>query len=421
MRLRSIRSWLSAACALFVVLNPQTGALVAQGQAPPSPGARPTFRASTDLVATDVIVRDGTGQFVADLTAADFELLEDGIRQQIATFALVHGGRLFAQPATTAPADRREGILVPQARPTSDASGRVFILFIDDLHLDFRMTVRAQAILRRILHTLIHDGDMFGIVSSGTSSISQQLTYDRSVLEDAIARVQGEALRPDNVLRSSWGAQGPVEVRHRAHVAFATLNELLGNLEKIQNRRKAILFLSSGYDFNPYERTRIDEQVKRLNTTTDALMRDPSQITAQSQASLNEADLIGEMTYVVQRANRANATIYPIDPRGLIAGQDIDQEIDAQDFTDTVRKTQASLRVLGEETGGGAIVNQNDFDAALARIDSETSDYYLLYFYSSNPDPTKRNRRLTVNVPGRGELRVGFRHGYLLSSGERPR
>jgi hypothetical protein len=45
------------------------------------------------------------------------------------------------------------------------------------------------------------------------------------------------------------------------------------------------------------------------------------------------------------------------------------------------------MRVLAEETGGLAVVNQNDFDKALKRIDAESSDYYVLGYYSSNPDP----------------------------------
>ena len=44
------------------------------------------------------------------------------------------------------------------------------------------------------------------------------------------------------------------------------------------------------------------------------------------------------------------------------------------------------------------MVNQNDFDKALKRIDNETSDYYVVGYYSSNPDPTKRNRKLEVKT-----------------------
>ena len=49
------------------------------------------------------------------------------------------------------------------------------------------------------------------------------------------------------------GSQGPTELRHRAHVAFSTAYDLMKNLEKLQNRRKAVIYISSGYDFNPFE------------------------------------------------------------------------------------------------------------------------------------------------------------------------
>ena len=48
------------------------------------------------------------------------------------------------------------------------------------------------------------------------------------------------------------GSQGPSEVRYRAHVAFSTAYDLVKNLEKVQNRRKALVFVSNGYDAKLY-------------------------------------------------------------------------------------------------------------------------------------------------------------------------
>ena len=61
-------------------------------------------------------------------------------------------------------------------------------------------------------------------------------------------------------------------------------------------------------------------------------------------------------------------------------------------------KTQDSLRMMAENTGGVAIVNSNDFDKGLKRIDNETSDYYVLGFYSKNPNPTRRTRKIELKV-----------------------
>jgi VWFA-related protein len=395
--------------------------LFAQGGARTTPTAKPvnvvpqtpTFRATTDLVSLDVIVRDNKGQFVADLKPGDFEIYEDGVKQDISSFVLSHGGRTYNQKAPPAVAVQ-EGVFLPASRPTSDSSGRVFLLFIDDLHLDFRSTPKTRDLIKRMLRLLIHDGDMFGIVTTGTSSVEQQLTYDRQILESAISRITGNALRPSEILnQGSWGAQGPIEVRHRTRVAFETAYDLMKNLERVQNRRKAVIYISSGYDFNPFERTRFEKEVERLQTTAEALTYDPYQIIRESQSSLNEADLVAELTMLTRAANRANAAFYTIDPRGLVAGQDIDEEVNTTDYQDWIRETQTTLRVLAEETGGFAIVNQNDFDKGLKRIDAETSDYYLIGFVSNNPDPLKRSRKLDVKVLRDG-MDVNHRSAYSL-------
>ena len=72
--------------------------------------------------------------------------------------------------------------------------------------------------------------------------------------------------------------------------------------------------------------------------------------------------------------------------------------------------------MLAEETGGVAVVNQNDFDKALKRIDAETSDYYVIGYYSKNPDSTRRRRQIEVRVTrgaGKG-MNVWSRKEYVL-------
>jgi VWFA-related protein len=378
------------------------------------PQERPTFTVSVDLVSTDMIPRDSrTGQFIADLKSHEIEVYEDGVKQTLATIELIHGGRPFSVlglPAAPAP----EGIILPRSKPTSDTAGRVFLLFIDDLHLNFQQTARTRTLVRDISKKLIHDGDMFGIVSTGTSSLSIQLTYDRQVLDSAIERISGGGLTPKEIIQGAQGSNGPTEVRHRAHVAFSTANDLMQNLAKLKGRRKAVIYISSGYDFNPFERGRLEETARRWRVeNADDLASDPFYRNEQSQQALAATDLVGELVELTRAANRANAAIYTIDPRGLVAGQDIDQEVDQRDWNAHVRETQDSLRVLSEETGGTAVVNQNDFGKALARIDAETSDYYVIGYYSNNPDPLKRTRKLEVRTTRPG-LTVVSRAEYTL-------
>ena len=79
---------------------------------------KPRFVSTTDYVTTEVIVRDGRGVFVQDLTVKDFVLLEDGVPQTLTTFVRVKGGRATTQVSTAAPA--REDLILPPVKEAQD-------------------------------------------------------------------------------------------------------------------------------------------------------------------------------------------------------------------------------------------------------------------------------------------------------------
>ena len=227
---------------------------------PPAPaGARqPDFRGGVLFVTMDAIVRNGQDQFVADVTKDEFEIYEDGVKQELQALTLVHGGRVHNLQAAPPP-PTQEGIILPPSRPRNDAAGRIFLIIVDDLHLDFRNTGRIRDLFKRISRTLIHEGDMFGIVSTGPSSLAIDLTYDRKILDDAIKKISGNGLKPSDIIQGAEGAEGPSEVRYRAHVAFSTAYDILNQLERVTNRRKAVIYVSNGYDFNPFEGARFGD------------------------------------------------------------------------------------------------------------------------------------------------------------------
>lgn len=387
-----------------------------QKEAKPAQAEQPTFRVAVDLVTTDVIVRDDKGQFVADLKGNDFDVFEDGVQQDVSSLVLIHGGRAFNMQ-TPPPAPAQEGIILPPQRPTNDAAGRIFLIFVDDLHLDFRNTGRIRQLFTKISKNLVHDGDMFGIVSTGPSSLAIDLTYDRQVLDAAIKKISGSGLKPSDIIQGAETSEGPSEVRYRAHVAFSTAYDLMRNLEKVHNRRKAVVYVSNGYDFNPFQKARMGEDPVfgggRFGENAQENETDPFSQQMRQGQQFADADLAREISELTRAANRANATMYTIDPRGLVAGADIDEQIDPVEWNDHVRKTQDSLRVLADLTGGIAVVNQNDFDKALKRIDAETSDYYVLGYYSKNPDPLKRTRKIEVKTK-RQNVQVWSRTSYSL-------
>jgi VWFA-related protein len=420
--------WLAVA-ALGAVLASAAPA----GQAPPQSknqvvaGQPPIFRSGVELVTSDAIPRDRAGQFVADLKPSDFEVYEDGVKQEIVQLFLFHGGRQYS-PLTAPVQVQREGIVLPPPRPTNDAAGRIFVFFLDDLHLDFRNTGRIRELVKKIRQTLVHEGDMFGVISTGPSSIYIDLTYDLKRLDEAMKKISGAGLRPQEIIDAANGSpEGPSEVRYRAHVAFATAFDLMGQLEKIHSRRKSLIYISNGYDFNPFPTSRYRVEQAQLGITPTAEkpessgesyrnpQDDPSDLFTKTGQEFAEADLARELAELTRTANRANVSFYTIDPRGLVGMPDIDDNTNMVEWQNTLRTTQDSMRVLAEETGGFALVNSNDFDRGLKRIDAETSDYYVLGYYSNNPDPLKRNRRIEVKVT-RPDITVWARKGYSLKS-----
>lgn len=91
-------------------------------------------------------------------------------------------------------------------------------------------------------------------------------------------------------------------------------------LENIPHRRKAFIYVSSGYDFDPFPKAR----EKRENESTKNVF--------------GFADLSAQLSELIRAANHANATIYTIDPRGLVGGPDLDQDVDPVEWQTHVRQ-----------------------------------------------------------------------------------
>jgi len=382
---------------------------------------QPTFRAGVTMVSTDVITRDQNGRFVTDLARENFTVLEDGQPQKIESFMLVRGGRTFnllLPPAQNAP----DGLVLPQSKPrTDDTAGRVLLIFIDDLHFEADLSPHVRKVVQTIGETLLHDGDMIAIVSSGPSFIQVGPTYDKKLAMEAVGKIRGSGLIPSEIFQSFESSQGPADIRARAEIAFYTVYNILNDLEGVNNKRKAVVYISTGYDFDPYAEGRASR-----DHIQGGRFADPMRFTIDEENpyfSINHATADIELHKLLREltlsANRANASIYTLDPRGLQGVTAADRYLDQSEWRTYLQKTTSSLRYIAEETGGFPIVNTNDFATELKRVDAETSDYYVLGFYSTNPDPTKRTRVLEVKVD-RPDVSVAARKEYSLKTPGKP-
>ena len=367
----------------------------------------PIFRSGVTLVTTDVIVRDENGVFMSDLVPEDFIVEEEGIEQEVASLVRVDGGRVFDVLVETA-APVQEGIILPRVRKVDDTAGRIFVLFIDDLHMAAQLTPKVRQLMETIAENLVHEGDLFGIIATGTSNLSIDLTYDRNMLFAAAARITGSGFNPRDMIMMQQ-RRTLSEIRWRAHVAYKTAFETLKNLSRINNRRKVFIYISAGYDFNPFgEQYGLDVAQQYTNQYEDQPFADVE----RQGAVFADSELHNEIAELARAANRSNTTFHTLDPRGLMAGADIEYNLPTQEWNSHVFRTQTSLRSLAELTGGIAIVNRNNFVSGLREIDAETSDYYVVGFNTNRPEAGEaRTRRLRIRVRREG-AQVRARESY---------
>jgi hypothetical protein len=212
------------------------------------------------------------------------------------------------------------------ARPRPVASAPVtWLIFVDDLHIDFRDTGYLRNLLRSVARELIRDGDSFIVRSSGPSALSVALDSNRGVLDASISKATGAELSNGDCLRGDMDE----EIRSRAQLAGTTAAEMLHNLPK-DNRPAALLYISDGYPLLP---------------------------TAASIAG------------VPRIAQQSTVTIFALNPHALRpTPQLVAPGVPALNSCRRDDVMLKSLRALAEPTGGFAVLDEADFADALQRI-----------------------------------------------------
>jgi VWFA-related protein len=405
---------------------------------------RPVFRTGTNLVIIDAVVVDGDGRHVRDLTADEFEVVQEGRTQPVRQALYVAaglpagapdsteepGGKPPAPAAAAPPAPR--GVRSRDAAPAPDA--RVIAIVVDDLGLSFESTAAVRTALAKFVDTEVAAGDLVAILrtSAGVGTL-QQFTTDTRLLHAAIDRLNWTILSragvtsfapiaPDDALGySGYGGSGTAETDDEnsleglrtsisATGSLGALDYIIRGVESLPGR-KSVVFVSEGM---------------RLFTKPEGF-------------STRGADRVrNAFTRVMDRANRAGVVVYTMDPRGLatagLTAEDNPQirpstpgmggMASAAAFDEKIRKgladrlsflrdSQEALTYIAEQTGGFAILNTNDLSAGLRRVVDDLGGYYLLGFEGASAalrswDPG----RVTVRVKRPG-LRVRSRKGLF--------
>jgi VWFA-related protein len=393
-------------------LTGQAPAPPAQQPPAPQPPAQqpPTFKVRVDYVEVDAVVTDRQGRLVRDLKKEDFQVLEDGKSQSITNFTMVD-----------IPVDREDRPLFASAPIEPDVrtnekpfDGRVYVMVIDDMHTRFGRSVRVKTAAKQFIERRLGANDLMAVVhTAGPSDANQEFTNNKRLLLAAVDKTQGRKLdsatanktNEYNNTRSIRQQGDPLndpDDMERGFNARSTLDTLRNVAEwfgAVHGRRKAILFVSEGIDYD------INDMIPQNGST--------HQSASMVMDSTREA---------IGAATRANVAIYGIDPRGLTDLGDESIEIGAfpddtslgvgpGSLQNELRLSQDSLRTLSEETGGFAVVNKNDFATAFQRIVEDNSSYYVLAYYPPDARPG-RTHKIDVRVTRPG-LTVRSRKAYL--------
>jgi VWFA-related protein len=421
--MRSIRaSILVAACTAATVI-------ARQGLPPEAP----KFRVAVDIVAIDAVVTDRNGEIVRDLTAADFEVLQNGKRQKV-TFAQFvpvtpsapaaaerSAGKVLAPPPGEAPAAPVPPLAREQVR-------RTFILVVDDLGLSVEGINNTRRALREFVDTGLLPTDLVAIVRTGEArGMLQALTNDRAALRAAV-----DGLRYNIMSRKGVAPFGDVVQLGDGVPAAEDVTPLQRSVSAAGSLAAVNLIVQATRDLPGRKTIVLASEGFQLWEETDA-----------NKASSDDTRVRFAVDRVIDQATRSGVVIYAVDGHalrsaGLSAADDI-HSADPKGKPDAMgevlrnlaaarqrilRDAQESLAYLAEQTGGFAVLNTNDLGAGLRRIANDVRDYYVIGY---EPDrdtfaakgKTPRLHKISVNVKRAG-LRVKARREFIGVSDPKP-
>ena len=449
-----LSSWAPAALALLMT----TGHLQAQRSADRTP--RPdSQRSDVTAILVDVVVRDRGGEPVADLSLSDFEIYEDGVRQEIgsltpifrgdskrATSAPVAGSTAAGAAAPAASQTQAGQTTPPEAAAAAASPPEVLAMVFDRLSPDGR-SLAYRAALQYIENE--HLDRLVGVFGLDLSLIvHQSFTRDVAKVRKALDDFSTHAVSTFGASRNQQS-----ELIDRAIRASEQLNAATGGAGGPGGDQAGIAGAASEQQFADMAARSLQtfetlERDQRGYSTANGLMAVVSgmrtipgrkAIVFFSEGLSIPPNVQERFLSVIAAANRANVSIYSIDSAGLRTDSPLKETSDAvsassrrtlsrnpsRDVTgepmmaalerneDQLRSDPHSgLGLLSQDTGGLLIANTNDFRRGLSRIDSDLRNYYMLSYVPSNEAFDGKYRNISVLVK-RPSVTVQHRKGYL--------
>lgn len=365
----------------------------------------PTFRAGIDFVRVDVIVTDDDGAPVTDLSPEDFEVLEDGEPQAVETFRLI---QVQTVPGPDDPEPRQIRTQSDEEIEAARDDARIIAIFLDDYHVRQVNSIKVRETLIDFVLNGLAPTDLVMLMYPLTPLSDVTLTRNHAAVASAIRSFEGVKYdyRPRNNAEANYVRYPAATIELiRQQVSLSAIKGLSVHLGSLREGRKAMLLVSEGFS-----------SILPPGMTSAGLGTTPSRFTDGLQVTsahlLQETQTLQELREVYDMANRNNAAIYTLDPRGLAVSEfDIGENVNSSFDRTILRQTTDSLRTLAANTDGRAIVSTNNIRAGLAQMLTDSTTYYLLGYTSSQSPQDGKFHEIDVRV-NRRDVNVRSRQGY---------
>lgn len=388
-----------------------------------NPSATPAdddvVKITTTLVQVDVTVTDKKGRPVTDLRPDEFEIYENGKKQEITNFSFVSSKRRSPGEED----GNKAGIDLPATRRTIDPRDvrRTIALVVDDLSMSFESTHYVRQALRNFVNNQMQDGDLVAIVRTGGGvGALQQFTMDRDQLRAAIEKIRFDVTGVAN--SGPFAPTAPdLVAENQRDLAKETGSELTKDEGSLDDYRRD-MFLGGTLGALSYLVRGMQELPGRKSIL---MLSDGISLFKVNSAGFPESTrLLDQLRGLVDLCNRSSVVVYTIDAKGLIpmafASADslgnapaVEIEQKLLERTRRLFESREGLSYIAEQTGGEAYYNTNDFKGSIQKMLEDTS-YYLIG-YQPDDDSFDRTRKkfnnLQVKVTRPG-VRVRYRSGY---------
>jgi VWFA-related protein len=365
----------------------------------------PTIHVTQSLVIETVTAKDKKGKSIDGLTAKDFTVTEDGIAQKVAFCE----HQTLPETANPLPTTGQEDIKIynrlARTQITPEATGevryrdhRLMALYFDMTAMPPSDQIRALTAAEKFVRTQMTSADLVSIMRYAGSSVDilQDFTADRnrilSILETmVVGEGQGDVANVDDDSTADTGA-------------------------------------SFGQDDGEFNIFTTDRQLAALQTAAEALSRlneKKELIYFASGLNLNGIDNQAQMHATIDAAIRAGVSFWPIDARGLVAegpmgdathgspgGQAMYTGGSAMAMTNRFERSQDTLYALAGDTGGKALLDNNDLGQGIVNAQHAESNYYILGYYTTNSALNGKFRKIKVTVGTELDANLDYRQGY---------